>query len=82
MVYTVEALLEKEGSMFLGSIGLSLIVDVLLDKSTSFIFTIVSVLDVGSVVRFESFRPLKLSEYESFRALKPTRFESFRALTS
>ena len=30
-------------------------------------------LDVGSIVRFESFRALKLSEYESFRALKPTR---------
>ena len=39
-----------------------------------------STVDVGSVVRFESFRALKLSEYESFRALKPTRFESFRAL--
>ena len=47
--------------------------------------------DVGSVVRFESFRAqklsrfedfraLKLSEYESFRALKPTRFESFKAI--
>ena len=36
--------------------------------------------DVDSVVSFESFRALKLSNSESFRALKLSLFESFRVI--
>ena len=36
--------------------------------------------DVDSVMSFESFRALKLSNSESFRALKLSLFESFRVI--